>query len=209
MLSRNSPAGVDPAVGLVLLEALRSTDTPAEVLEAEDFEQSLPRRLGLSDVIERQIRKYEEQDRQGQNVRPEEIEDLFRLVSRRPDSEAVYRQAGKLMARRSLDGGPPSLLARAAPGLLRRSLALRGLTRIARRLNPGSEVRTERSPASLVVEGSLPARACESPEGCGFLLLALEEYLAAYGVDAGEPVHPLCEARGDTACVWRLARGEA
>jgi hypothetical protein len=39
-------------VALTLLEVIRAQDLPTEVLEQEDTSVTLPRRLGLSDVVE-------------------------------------------------------------------------------------------------------------------------------------------------------------
>ena len=46
-------------MGLRLLEVVREHDLPAELLAQEDPAQTIPRRLGLSDAVERQIRSYE------------------------------------------------------------------------------------------------------------------------------------------------------
>ena len=49
---------LSPGIALILLESLRELDTPPEVIEDEAFNISLPRRLGLSDVIDGQMRRY-------------------------------------------------------------------------------------------------------------------------------------------------------
>src|SRR5690606_9092655 len=58
--TERSAAPVDPLLPLALLEAVRTRDKPREVLEDEDLAASLPRRLGLTSVVESQIRRYEE-----------------------------------------------------------------------------------------------------------------------------------------------------
>ncbi len=198
---------MDSAVGVVLLEALRSTDTPPEILEAEDFTQSLPRRLGLSGVIERQIERYTRLEEEGQGLEPSDAEDLFRLISRREDSGDVFRRAGRELARREL--GSRSIGSKAlswtGPTVLTRWLALRAAARLAHRVSPIGSVRTERTPPSLVVEGCLPARACESPDGCEILARGLETFLGAYTGSEAPVVHPMCESTSDPACVFRLA----
>lgn len=206
MIRASSRDAVDSSVGVVLLEALRSTDTPPETLEAEDFSQSLPRRLGLSGVIERQIERYTRLQEEGEGLAPSAAEDLFRLISRREDAEAVFRRAGRDLARRDLEdrGLGSKAVAWTGPAALTRWLALRSASRLARRVNPSASVRTERSPASLIVEESLPARACEGSDGCELLARALETFLEAYVGSDSPAVHPLCESRGDSACVFRL-----
>ena len=49
---------VKAIVGLRLLEVVRDRDLPTELLEEEDPARTIPRRLGLSDVVDRQIRAY-------------------------------------------------------------------------------------------------------------------------------------------------------
>lgn len=202
---------VDSVVGVALLEALRSTDTPPETLEAEDFSQSLPRRLGLSGVIDRQIERYARLEEEGEGLPPSDAEDLFRLISRRSDAADICRRAGRALVDRDLDSRSlgARAISRAGPAVLTRWLALRAASRLARRVNPSASVRTERDPPSLIVEGSLPARACDGPEGCELLAQSLEAYLAAYAGTESRGVHPLCESEGDSACVFRLASDAA
>lgn len=209
MLRASGRETVDSAVGVALLEALRSTDTPPETLQAEDFSQSLPRRLGLSGVIDRQIERYARLEEEGEGLSPPAAEDLFRLIGRRSDAGDVFRRAGRSLADRDLRsrGLGSRAVSRTGPAILARWLALRRAAGLARRVSPAASVRTEGDPPSLVVEGCLPARACGEPDGCEFLGEALETFLEAYvGADAPS-VHPLCESGGDPACVFRLAAG--
>lgn len=202
---------VSPLVPLALLETLRSSDAPDEMLEDEDVRQSLPRRLGLSEAVNTQIRRYRELERRGAWLGGGEIADLMELVGRRPDSADVFEAAGGWLVRRSVESGRlgrlrSGLAAVPLPGPLRRRLALRTARRTARRTNPGAvEVRTETDPAALVVDGSFPA-ACRAPDGCRMTAGAFRAALALHSVGGEDPprvVHPLCEARGDRCCVWR------
>lgn len=47
-----------PVFPLILLETMRDMDRPEEYLEGEDVAVSMPRRLGLSDVIYTQIHRF-------------------------------------------------------------------------------------------------------------------------------------------------------
>lgn len=199
-------ARTTPVVALTLLEVLRSSDTPEEVLEEEDVQQSLPRRLGLSEVVSTQIQRYRDlQDRNGK-MSGRELADLFILVARRPDSGAVFARAGSRLARRQLRAGPLRRgLARVPlPHALERHLALRTARIVAEQVNPGGAVRTERKPPALAVEGSLPA-ATGVAGACQLVRAALATSLALHGGEDGdrETLHPLCEARGDSCCLWR------
>ncbi|MGH7447075.1 MAG: hypothetical protein ACRELT_05925, partial [Longimicrobiales bacterium] len=90
---------VSAAFPLALLESVRSHDRPGEVLEDEDLTISLPRRLGLTGVIETQIFRYEAAQKAGRDVPLHEVMSLIRLVMRRPDSEPILRETGQRMAR--------------------------------------------------------------------------------------------------------------
>lgn len=198
-------ASTTPVVALALLEALRSTDTPEEVLEDEDVQQSLPRRLGLSEVVGTQIRRYRDLKDRKAKMSARELADLLVLVDRRPDAGDVFERAGAWLARRSLrEKRLRRSIARVPlPGAVQRALALRTARGVAEQVNPGASVRTEGKPPALVVEGSLPA-AAGVPEACRLVRAALETSLSMHGMDpSGDTLHPLCESRGDSCCVWR------
>lgn len=103
-LSHGGASGTKPRVaalvGLALMEVIRARDLPTEVLAAEDPTQTMPRRLGLSEVVDGQIRRFREEVRRKRRMSDSEVGDLFRLVLRRPDSEDVFLQAGELLAGR-------------------------------------------------------------------------------------------------------------
>lgn len=204
--------GASPLVALALMEALRSLDTPEELLEDEDLQRSLPRRLGLSDAVGVQIRRYRDLERQNVSLPAREIADLLTLVARRDDAASVFERAGEGLVRRRLD--TRRLRAGFArvplPAFLRERLALRLARQVARRINPFADaIRSDRNPVTLIVEGSFPA-ACDASGACHFVLGALRYSMALHAVsdDDGAALrfaHPLCELRGDDCCVWRPA----
>ena len=93
------PENVDALVPLSFLEAVRSIDSPDGDLEAEFVAELRSKRLGLSDTVYAQIRRYNEAVRR--NVRPtfDEAVALATLIGRRPDAEQVFRAAGRYVAR--------------------------------------------------------------------------------------------------------------
>src|SRR5690606_21126730 len=119
-------ATIAPAVPLALLESVRAHDRPSEVLEDEDLTVSMPRRLGLTDVIDSQIRRYRANGRRA--VPLTEVADLFRLVLRRPDAEAILRAAGTMIGRELFSTGAPGAL-RLLPRTARNALLRRALRR--------------------------------------------------------------------------------
>jgi hypothetical protein len=92
-------ATVDALLPLSLLEAVRDVDTPEGVLEAEFVDELRNKRLGLSDTVYTQIKRYTEAVRRNQRTAQEEAVALAKLIGRRPDAEAVLRAAGRFLAR--------------------------------------------------------------------------------------------------------------
>ncbi len=91
-------------MALALLEVIRTRDLPTEVLASEDPTQTMPRRLGLSEAVEHQIRRYREEVRHRGRISDDQARDLFRLVLRRPDAEEVFYQVGELLAGKDVPG---------------------------------------------------------------------------------------------------------
>lgn len=199
-------ARIPSRIPLEMLRSLREVDTPGERLDDEDLRRSLPRRLGLSNVVETQIRRYAEMSTRKQPLRAREVADLFQLIGRRPDAHEIFGATGRRLAVQSMREGraPDALAANLLPGALRPVVALRRARRLARDLAPGATVRSERKPPTLIVEGCLPAASCESSAACRLLGEAFRTFLTLSGVGGGEIVHPMCEARGDSSCVWRI-----
>lgn len=202
------PGGrVPPIVALALLESLRAIDTPAEEPgeheDLPDLASALPHRLGLSTAVEEQIHRYA---RRKSDLPVQEVASLIRLIGRRPDARAVFAEAGRRLARRDLGERrlPPRMAAAGLPAPARSRLALRRLRRLARRLNPGAEVSTERKPPALIVRRCLPARATDGDIGCALLSGAMASLLEAYGSGRPEVAHPSCEGLSGGSCVWKL-----
>ena len=197
-------ARISPAVGLALLESLRSADLPdEESLEHLDLPEE-PRRLGLSAAVVEQIQRYGQLRERRDALPAREVASLFELISRRPDAGAVFGEAGRRLARREL--GEPVLRFRLSSVTLPRSaryrLALRRMKRLARQVTPEGEVRVERKPPRLSVRGSLPARAVGGSDGCALLRGAMEAVLDAYRAGDVKIEHRRCEGRDDARCVW-------
>jgi len=188
---------VAPRVALALLESIRDLDLPEEVLQDEDLSLTLPRRLGLSDVVEAQIRRYRVGGRR--RVTDAELRDLARLVVRRPDSEAVFLRAGGMLAR----SAPPS--PRHRPGLfLRWSLVM------ARRRTRATLRSLFGRPIVRLLPGAFSLQAVDDTllewdpggDACALVSGLAEAILPAGPAGRLRVVHTSCRARGDTGCVW-------
>lgn len=197
---------VASSVALALLESLRAADTPAD--EAALYEAVLPlnlrRRLGLSSVIEGQIKRYSNLG--GDGVSAHEVASLFELISRRDDATRVFSDAGRRLAQTELDDRRlgARLSARALPHRARERLAWRRVRRLAKAVSPKSRVHVKRRPAKLVVEQCLPARAVQDGSGCSLLHGAIERIMDEYQAGGVRIVHEQCESRAGERCLWRV-----
>jgi hypothetical protein len=185
-------------VALRLLEVIRDQDVPVEVLEEEDPAVTMPRRLGLSDVVERQIRSYRDDVRRRVRLTDVELRDLIRLVIRRPDAGEIFYKVGRTLAggdrrrpwRRLLPAGVAVAMAR---GRVRRRLK----HLFGRRLGgfDGSGFSIE-GRSLLFIEADPGGEACE------FLSGFCEAILEQVAGRRARVVHTRCQGRKDDQCRW-------
>jgi hypothetical protein len=184
---------------------MRERDQPDEILEEEDITLSLPRRLGLSEVVRLQIQRFETEVKHRRNQLPSQVEDLVRLVNKRPDAQEIFTEAGRRVARRFWSERSPGLrrLVNRSP----RPLALLAAQRAGRRMmaalvGPARFKLTAR-PLTLRIEGTLTARADPTGAACAIYTGAFLELLEAYTRNPYRVLHASCEGRHpDTPCVW-------
>jgi predicted hydrocarbon binding protein len=197
-------ASVDPLVPLALLEAVRTVDLPDGELETEFVEELRIKRFGLSETVYAQIRRYHEAVKRGQRPSFEEAAGIARLIGRRPDSEAVFREAGRSIARRTYDSVSPLVrrLTHLLPSLLARPLALRQIRRIGERYL-GGNVRRIGASIHLNVRNSVTLDAGPKQSGCTFYEAALRELMQQLVDGVGALEHVRCSSRGEGTCEWR------
>jgi hypothetical protein len=189
---------VQAVVALRLLEVMRGLDLPTEVLQDEDPTRTMPRRLGLSDVVDRQIRTLREDVRRGARVSDAEVQGLIRLVVRRPDAADVFQKAGRLLAEGSRSPGWRRVFPRRMRYSLARARARRGLRRLFGRPMGGF------GRGAFTIEGrALFLIACD-PGGAACHLLSgfCEESIEQVMGGAARVTHTSCEARRDPLCRW-------
>jgi predicted hydrocarbon binding protein len=196
---------LDARLPLALLEAVKANDTPEADLDAELVHELRNKRLGLSDTVAQQIRRYGDAVRAHQRVDFDEILALARLIGRRPDAELAFREAGRRWARSYVltVGSLQRRAARALPSLLRRPIALRLLRNLARDFMNGMLVRRG-STLLLDVESPVSADAAPRAAGCGLYEAAFREALLLLADADGAIEHVMCRARGDRHCQWRV-----
>ena len=197
-------ATVDALLPLSFLEAVRNIDSPQGDFEAELTHELRNKRFGLSDTVYAQIRRYTDLVKRNQRSSLEEAVALARLLGRRPDAEAVFREAGRHVARESYLTISPvrRRLMELLPSLLARPIALRQMTRIAERYLNGRVTRMG-SFVLLAVSESVTLDSAPRATGCTYYESAFRELLRLLINGAGAIEHVRCGARGEGGCEWR------
>lgn len=198
-----SPRRVHPRVAVTLLETIRSQDLPREVFEAEDPTVTMPRRLGLSDAVKRQIARYKEAARKKERLTDQEVGDLIRLAIRRPDAQDILFLVG-----RELGGGGTSAMRRVLPDLVAFMLARRRVRRLFK-ANFGRRVGGFGSGAFSFEGRALPfIQADPGGDACALVTGLCQAVLDRYFVDERLVIHLGCESRGDDTCLWTVPGGD-
>jgi predicted hydrocarbon binding protein len=197
-------ASVDSLLPLSLLEAVRDVDSPIEDIEAELVGDLRNKRLGLSDTVYMQIRRYSEAVKRSQRTGIDEAAGLAKLIGRRSDAEAVFRAAGKFLAREAYQTISPvsRRLMLVLPSLLTRPIALRHTRKLTRRYF-GGRVSRVGSSIFLEVSHSVTLEAAPRSIGCAYYEAGLKELLRLLVNSVGAVEHHRCATRGEGTCAWR------
>jgi predicted hydrocarbon binding protein len=195
---------VHARIPLSLLEAIRRIDTPEDQVDAEYVPELRNKRLGLSDTVYTQIRRYSEATKRGQKIPFAEASGLGTLIGRRPDSDDLFLSAGRILADdiyRSIAAPKRSMIG-FMPGFIARPLALKELQSIAVNFFGGTVTRSG-SFVELQIPDSVTVNGAPKSAGCVFYESAFRELLHLL-VKGGEQVdHIHCVQRNDGACEWR------
>jgi predicted hydrocarbon binding protein len=196
-------ATVDALLPLSLLEAVRDVDTPGD-LDSEFVDELRNKRLGLSDTVYLQIKRYADAVRKRQRTGQDESVALAKLIGRRPDAEAVFRAAGRYLARESYGTINPVVrkLLRLLPSVVARPLALRRARTIASRYANGT-VRRVGGYVLLDVPRSVTLNTAPASIGCAYYEAMLRELLRLLIGGVGSVDHVRCAGRGEGTCEWR------
>lgn len=195
---------VDALLPLSFLEAIRNVDTPVEEFEAELVGDLRNKRLGLSDTIYMQIKRFNEAVKRNQRTSHDEAVALAKLLGRRPDAEAVFRAAGRHVAGEAYRtlGAISRGLMLALPSLLARPIALRKMRRLAHRYLNGSISRVGAT-IYLEVTQSVTEGCAPRSVGCAYYEAALKELLRLMANSIGSVEHSRCTTRAEGTCQWR------
>lgn len=197
-------ASVTPVFPLILLETMRDMDRPDEYLEGEDIAVSMPRRLGLSDVVFRQIHRFREEVKRKRMQSPGTVADLIALVIRRPDADEIFEEAGRRLARRAWEERSKAFrrTIRWMPQGAKQRSARKAAARIFRQLAGDGAFQVGIKPVSLRITGSLTAAADPGGAACAFYAGVLSELVTEYTGRRHSTTHARCEARGAGWCEW-------
>ena len=189
---------VKAIVGLRLLEVVRDRDLPTELLEEEDPARTIPRRLGLSDVVDRKIRAYGDDVRKGVHLMDQGITDLFTLVNRRSDSDEVFFNTGRELVEVHF----PFRWGRVFPESIQYMFARTYLSWHLKHLFGRHILTFAEGPLNVEVQGLFFEGG--DPEGSTCYLISgiCQRILEQIGHRSAEVGHTLCQARGDDRCRW-------
>ncbi len=197
---------VSAVLPLSMLEAVRAHDRPGEILEDEQFSVSLPRRLGLTGVVETQIQRYETARRAGRPVPLDEFASLLRLVLKRPDAEAILRDTGQRMAQehfRRVSNGYLRILRVLPKGVLARAFR-RSAQKLLKQMAGDATVEViGRPPAARIRPNSLAA---QDPPGvaCALYAATLEHLSELFTGTPATGTHTRCAVNGSPFCEWTM-----
>lgn len=195
---------VDALLPLSFLEAVRNVDTPVEDLDAELVSDLRNKRLGLSDTVYMQIKRFTDAVKRNQRTSHDEAVGLAKLIGRRSDAEAVFRAAGRFLAGEAYQTLSPFTrrMMLALPSILARPVALRHTRRLLRRYFDGKVTRVGAS-IYLEVTRSVTQGSAPGSVGCAYYEAGLKELLRLMVNSLGSVEHVRCGSRGEGSCSWR------
>ena len=184
---------------------MRRVDTPEHDADSAEYVNELrTKRLGLSDTVYAQIRRYSDAAKKDQRFPISEVVAIARLVGRRPDAEEVFRSAGAHMAGLMCEriSGVRRWIVHVLPAVLSRPLALRSTRRLAERYYNGT---IERVGGFVVLGVTDSATVGTAPggAGCVFYEAGLAGILERLVRAPARVEHVRCSGRGEGPCQWR------
>ncbi len=195
---------VDARLPLALLQAVQRQDTPEEWLPDENPGSVFPQRLGLSGVVDGQVRRFHRLARWRRRVEETQVEALLELISRRRDAAEVFAAAGHGLAGYHFSGMPGFFrrIARRLPPRLRERAMVRALRTASGAFLVASEQAVEGAPLQVQATGALTARVRGAGAACQLYAALATKLLELSGAGDTRIIHSECQGRGDRHCVW-------
>ena len=162
------------------------------------------KRLGLSDTVIAQIRRYKDALKRSQQIPIHEASGIARLIGRRPDAENIFTRAGTIVANRMYDmiSATTRQIIHLLPGFLARPLAFRQVKRAGEKYL-GAKVRRVGASIVLGITESVTYGTAPKGVGCLYYESALRELLKKLVHAGGMIDHVHCRERGEDICEWR------
>lgn len=197
---------VDSRVPLALLRAVRHQDTPPELLPEENPGSVFPHRLGLSGVVEDQIRRFHRRARWRRRVEEGQVKALLELIARRSDASEIFTSAGRELASLHFSGplGMLRRFSRRLPLRLRRWVTVRALRKANGAFVVAADSAVDAAPLQIRAIDSLTAQVGHDGAACQIYASLAANLVEMSGAGPTEAVHTRCQARGDDSCVWEL-----
>lgn len=199
------PGFVNALVPLSLLEAVRSIDIPeGDDVEVEYVQEHRNKRLGLSDTVIAQIRRYKDAMKRGQPIAVHEAAGIARLIARRGDASEIFVRAGTFLATRmyKMISASTRQIIHLLPGFVARPLAFRQLRKAGARYF-AAEVRRVGASIVVGVRESVTGGGSPKSSGCIYYESAVREMLRLLVNGGGMVDHVHCLDRGEDICEWR------
>lgn len=198
------PPTVNARIPLSLLEAIRRIDTPEDQVDTEYVPELRNKRLGLSDTVYTQIRRYNDAMKRGQSIPFAEAEGLGTLIGRRPDADELFQNAGNILAHEVYESISPTVrqTLKLMPGFISKPMALKQLQTVVERYFGGTLERNGLF-LSLKIPNSATVNGSPKSAGCVFYECALRELLSLLINGGGQIDHVHCSLRNEGACEWR------
>lgn len=191
-----------PIIALSVLEAVRASDLAKGDPRDEDHPGQEAVKLGRTASVAAQIDRYSAMVRRNNTISAEELAGLFTLVSRRPDADLIFADAGRRAGRHAAERTalPLRMLRRALPRGLRDRVGRRLVRRAAARVFDITIVHDGSNAAA--VDGCGGAQAISGGGPCGLYGSGLAELLRTFTAFEGACFRTACRARGDGTCSW-------
>jgi hypothetical protein len=160
-------------------------------------------------VIDEQIRQFRRLARLRRGVDEAQVEALLGLIARRSDAGEVFTAAGRELAGFHFSGlmGALRRVVRRLPMALRRRAAVRTLRTAHGAFLVATDLAVEPEPLEIRATDALSVRA-GGGAACQLYASLAANLLELSGAGATTVVHPKCQGRGDSCCVWRVQWGE-
>jgi hypothetical protein len=165
----------------------------------------MPRRLGLSDAVEQQIRRFRVEARRRGAIPDDEVRALFGLVLRRPDAQEVFFQTGEVLGGK---GVADTSRRRWYPERIGYAIARRRVERRFRGLFGRWVGGFAHGPFAIEASGHFLLEMDPKGHACALLSGFAQTILSRHLSRPVRVAHPACLGERQEVCRWIASDGE-